>query len=162
MDSRLFPGETVVQQRLRVAACALSDYAWRDEAGLRAAESYRRLLQLPLIGLDHPERAFIAATIYARYGADRNDPALSPAISLLTPEMRRRAQLLGRVLLLGYRLAGSVPKILSGAALQINDEKVRLSVRPTARVPESEVIADRLRLLASAAGVRRTEIVEAG
>jgi exopolyphosphatase/guanosine-5'-triphosphate,3'-diphosphate pyrophosphatase len=157
----LVPGETIAEKRLRLAACALSDYAWRDEAGLRAAESYRRLLQLPLIGLDHTERVFIAATIHARYSGVADDPALSPAIRLLTPEMRRRAQLLGRVLLLGYRLAGSVPEILDAATLQIDDKKVRLTVRPMARVPESEVVADRLRLLANAAKVRRTEIVEA-
>ncbi len=158
----LFAGETAAEQRLRVAACALSDYAWRDEAGLRAAESYRRLLRLPLIGLDHAERVFLAATIHARYGGAAADPALQPAIGLLTPELRRRAQLLGRVFLLGYRLSGGVPDILASARLQIDDSKVLLQVRRTARVPESEVVADRLRLLANAAGVRRTEIVEAG
>jgi exopolyphosphatase/guanosine-5'-triphosphate,3'-diphosphate pyrophosphatase len=157
----LFPDETVAEQRLRLAACALSDFAWRDEAGLRAAESFRRLLQLPLIGLDHAGRVFIAATIHARYSGVADDPALSPAIRLLTPEIRRRTQLLGRVLLLGYRLAGSVPEILDAAALRIDAKKVRLTVKRLARVPESEVVADRLRLLANAAGVRRIEIVEA-
>ena len=157
----LFPGETAAERRLRVAACALSDYAWRDEAGLRAAESYRRLLRIPLIGVDHAERVFLAATIHARYGGGGADPALLPAIGLLPPALRRRAQVLGRIFLLGYRLSGSVPEILASAHLQIDDRKVRLHVRPTARVPESEVVADRLRLLANAAGVRRTEIVEA-
>jgi exopolyphosphatase/guanosine-5'-triphosphate,3'-diphosphate pyrophosphatase len=36
---------------------------------------------------------------------------------------------------------------------------VRLEVGAAARVPDSEVVIDRLRLLASALGVRRTEIV---
>jgi exopolyphosphatase/guanosine-5'-triphosphate,3'-diphosphate pyrophosphatase len=160
--ARLFPGETPVEQRLRVAACALSDYAWRDDARLRAVESYHRLLQLPLIGLDHAERVFVAAVIHARYSGALDDPALLPAISLLKPDARYRAQLLGRVLLLGYRLAGGVPEILTTASLQINAKTVRLSVKSTARVPESEVVTDRLRLVASAAGVRRIEIVEAG
>jgi exopolyphosphatase/guanosine-5'-triphosphate,3'-diphosphate pyrophosphatase len=158
----LFAGETAAEQRLRVAACALSDYAWRDEAGLRAAESFRRLLQFPLIGLDHAERVFLAATIHARYGGSAEDPVLSPAIGLLPPELVRRAQILGRALLLGYRLAGGVPEILTAADLHIDDKRVRLTVRPTARVPESEVVADRLKLLANAVGVRRTEVIEAG
>ncbi|PPQ29312.1 Ppx/GppA family phosphatase [Rhodopila globiformis] len=157
----LFPNETRAEQRLRVAACALSDYAWRDEAGLRAAESFRRLLQFPLIGLDHAERVFLAAAIHARYGGSADDPVLSPAIGLLRPELVRRAQLLGRALLLGYRLAGGVPEILAAAAVHIDDKRVRLIVRPAARVPESEVVADRLKLLANAAGVRRIEVIEA-
>jgi exopolyphosphatase/guanosine-5'-triphosphate,3'-diphosphate pyrophosphatase len=45
--------------------------------------------------------------------------------------------------------------------LHIDDKRVRLTVRPAARVPESEVVADRLKLLANAAGVRRIEIIEA-
>lgn len=157
----LFPDETTAEQRLRVAACALSDYAWRDEAGVRAAETYRRLLQFPLIGLDHVERVFLAATIHARYGGAAGDPVLTPAIALLRPSDRRRAQILGRTLLLGYRLSGGVPEILASAQLQIDRKLVRLRVRPTARVPESEVVTDRLKLLANAVGARRMEVVEA-
>ncbi|HME20491.1 MAG TPA: hypothetical protein VKI44_03880, partial [Acetobacteraceae bacterium] len=123
---------------------------------------FRRLLRLPLIGIDHAERVFLAATVHARYGGALDDPTLAPAIDLLPPKVRHTAQLLGRVLLLGYRLSGSVPEILESARLQIEAKKVRLQVRPTARVPESEVVADRLALLATAAGVRRTEIVEVG
>nr|WP_294509034.1 Ppx/GppA family phosphatase [uncultured Rhodopila sp.] len=160
--SGLFPGETAAERRLRVAACALSDFAWRDEAGLRAAESFRRLLQFPLIGLDHAERVFLATAIHARYAGASDDPILSPAVGLLPTAAVRRAQLLGRALLLGYRLAGGVPEILTAADLSISDKKVRLTVQPTARVPESEVVADRLKLLADAAGVRRIEVVEAG
>jgi len=158
----LFPGEVPSEQRLRVAACALSDYAWRDDAGVRADESFRRLLRFPLIGLDHAERVFLAAAMHARYAGAADDPVLTPAIGLLTPERRRRALVLGRALLLGYRVAGGVPEILASARLQVDDKAVRLHVRPAARVPESEVVTDRLRLLAGAAGARRIEVVEAG
>ena len=160
--SGLFRDEHEAERRLRVAACALSDFAWRDEAGLRAGESFRRLLQFPLIGLDHAERVFLAAAIHARYAGVLDDPILSPAVGLLPAAALRRAQLLGRALLLGYRLAGGVPEILTAAELRVGDKKVRLTVQPTARVPEREVVADRLKLLADAAGVRRIEIVEAG
>jgi exopolyphosphatase/guanosine-5'-triphosphate,3'-diphosphate pyrophosphatase len=159
--SGLFPDETAAERRLRVAACALSDFAWRDEAGLRAAESFRRLLQFPLIGLDHAERVFLATAIHARYAGAADDPVVSAAVRLLPAAVVRRAQLLGRALLLGYRLAGGVPEILTAAELRIGDKKVRLTVHPAARVPESEVVADRLKLLADAAGVRRIEVVEA-
>jgi exopolyphosphatase/guanosine-5'-triphosphate,3'-diphosphate pyrophosphatase len=157
----LFPSETPADQRLRLAACALSDISWRDHPSLQAIESFQRLIQFPLVGLDHKERVFIAATIHARYASKSDDAALEPAISLLSASERRRAQILGRAMLLGYRLSGSVPEILARARLEITADLVRLVVGKAARVPDSEVVVDRLKLLAAAVGVRRTEIAEA-
>jgi exopolyphosphatase/guanosine-5'-triphosphate,3'-diphosphate pyrophosphatase len=156
----LFPGEAQAEKRLRIAACALSDIAWRDAGGVQASESFRRLVQFPFIGLDHPERVFLGAAIHARYAGNPDDPVLSPAITLLSPAARRRALILGRVMLLGYRVSGSVPSILEGARLRIGADAVRLEVVAAARVPDSEVVLDRLRLVAAALGVKRTEVVE--
>lgn len=158
----LFPGETPTEQRLRVAACALSDIAWRDHADIQGVETFHRLLRFPFIGLDHSERAFLALAVRARYPGRLDDPLLGPALDLLSPSARRRAEILGRAMLLGYRISGSVPEILENARLKIEASGVRLEVDRTARVPDSEVVADRLRLLAAAVGVRGTEIVEAG
>jgi exopolyphosphatase/guanosine-5'-triphosphate,3'-diphosphate pyrophosphatase len=157
----LFPDETYRDRRLRVAACALSDIAWRDHPDLRAMESFRRLLQFPFVGLDHSERVFLAAAIHARYAGNPDDPTLAPSIGLLSASSRRRALILGRVMLLGYRLSGSVPEILANARLWIAADAVQLQVGRGARVPDSEVVRERLDLVASAIGVRRTEIVEA-
>ncbi len=61
---------------------------------------------------------------------------------------------------LGYRVSGGVPETLAAARLQIDAEVVRLHVQRAARVPESEVVTDRLKLLARAVGAARIEIVE--
>ena len=45
-------------------------------------------------------------------------------------------------------------------ALDVQADQVRLEVARSARVPDSEVIGDRLKQLANAIGVRRTEVVE--
>jgi exopolyphosphatase/guanosine-5'-triphosphate,3'-diphosphate pyrophosphatase len=158
----LFPGESAADKRLRIAACALSDIAWRDHADIRAVESFRRVLRFPFIGLDHAERVFLAAVLHARYAGSAEDSRLSPAIELLTPSARRRALILGRALLLGYRISGGVPAILECARLSIEADCVRLEVGAAARVPDSEVVMSRLKLLADAAGIRRTEIAEVG
>lgn len=157
---RLFPGETPAAARLRVAICALSDVAWRDHPDVRAEETFRRLLQFPFIGIDHAERVFVAAAIHARYAGKPDDRWLQPAIGLLSASDRRRAQILGRAILLGYRLSGGVPEILDNAHLRVTADQVRLEVGSAARVPDSEVVGDRLRLLAQAIGVRGTEVVE--
>ena len=156
----LFPGETAAQKRLRVAVCALSDIAWRDAPDLRAEESFRRLIEFPFIGVTHPERVFIAAAVHARYLGRPEAPWLSPAIELLAPAERRKAQILGRAILLAYRFSGGVPAVLEGARLRIDPDCLRLEVAAAARAPDSEVVSDRLRLLASAIGVKRSEVVE--
>jgi exopolyphosphatase/guanosine-5'-triphosphate,3'-diphosphate pyrophosphatase len=156
----LFPGEAAAEKRLRVAVCALSDIAWRDAADLRAEESFRRLVEFPFIGVTHPERAFIAAAIHARYVGRADAPWLSPAIKLLTPAERRRAQILGRAILLAYRFSGGVPAVLESARLRIESDCVRLEVTTAARAPDSEVVSERLKLLASAIGVKRSEVVD--
>ncbi|RBP17566.1 exopolyphosphatase/guanosine-5'-triphosphate,3'-diphosphate pyrophosphatase [Roseiarcus fermentans] len=155
----LFPNETPAETRLRVAACALSDIAWRDAADLRAEESFRRLLQFPFIGVDHAERVFLAAVLHARYGGKADASWLAPAIGLLSPALQRRAQILGRAMQLAYRFSGVVPAVLASAGLRIDPDCVRLDVSPAARAPDSEVVVDRLRWLAQAVGAKRTEIV---
>lgn len=156
----LFPGETPTDARLRVAVCALSDLAWRDHPDVRAEESFRRLLQFPFIGIEHAERVFVAAAIHARYVGRPDDHWLEPAIGLLPANDRRRAQILGRALLLGYRLSGGVPELLDNARLRIGADMVRLEVCTAGKVPDSEVVGDRLKLLAQALGVRGMEVVE--
>jgi len=157
--AELFSDETAAETRLRVAVCALSDIAWRDSPDLRAEESYRRLLLLPFIGLDHAERVFIAAAIHARYAGRPDAPWLEPAIALLSRDARRRAQILGRAILLAYRFSGGVPAVLASARLNIEPDRVLLEVAAAARAPDSEVVADRLKLLAASLGVRRSDIV---
>ena len=117
-------------RRLRLAVCALSDIAWRDHPDVRAEESFRRLLQFPFIGIDHAERVFVALAIHARYAGAADARWLEPAIALLSPSLRRRAMILGRTLLLGYRFSGGVPEILAGARLHIGADIVRLEVGP--------------------------------
>lgn len=154
----IFPGETPSETRLRVAVCALSDIAWRDHPDLRAEESFRRLLQFPFIGIDHPERVFIASAIHARYAGRPDAPWLTPAWGLLKPTMQQRSQILGRAILLAYRFSGGVAAVLAGARLRIEPDCVRLEVRASARAPDSEVVGDRLKLFANAVGARRSEI----
>ena len=135
-------------------------YRLEIRSDLRAEESFRRLLEFPFIGVTHPERVFLAAAIHARYVGRPDAPWLSPAIKLLAPAERRRAQILGRAILLAYRFSGGVPAVLESARLRIDPNCIRLEVTKAARAPDSEVVSDRLKLLASAIGVKRSEVVE--
>jgi exopolyphosphatase / guanosine-5'-triphosphate,3'-diphosphate pyrophosphatase len=102
---------------------------------------------------------FIAAAIHARYAGPPEAKWLRPAIDLLSPALQRRAQILGRAILLAYRFSGAVPAVLASARVRIDQHFVRLEVASAARAPDSEVVVDRLRWLAAAIGAERTEIV---
>jgi exopolyphosphatase/guanosine-5'-triphosphate,3'-diphosphate pyrophosphatase len=84
-----------------------------------------------------------------------------PTNKLLSPSELRRAEILGRALLLGHRFSASVPEILNHARLRIAADAVRLEVLNLQGVPDSEAIRIRLRQLAKAVGVDDAEIVEA-
>lgn len=159
---QLFPGEQPADMRLRVAVCALSDLAWRDHADYRAEESFRRLQQFPFIGVTHAERVFLALAVHARYAGKPDAPWLNPALDLLPVAAQRRAMILGRAILLAYRFSGSVPEVLAGSRLTISDDTLQLEVGTATRVPDSEVVNDRLKLLAQALGLKRHEVVQAG
>lgn len=157
----LFAGETQQDRRLRLAACSLTDIAWRDHQKIRGTESFLRLLHFPFIGISHAERAFLAVTILARYGGKVDDLVKSKVGALLTPSEMQRAMILGRVLLLGHRFSASVPEILDHARVRIDADAVRLEVLNPESVPDSEAVHSRLRQLAKAAGVNAAEIVDA-
>ena len=156
----LFPGESQHDRRLRLTVCSLTDIAWRDHQKIRGIESFLRLLQFPFIGISHPERAFLAIAILARYGGKVDDLVRSKVSTLLTPAEMNKAEILGRVLLLGHRFSASVPEILEHARLRIDADTVRLEVLNPESVPDSEAVQSRLRQLAKVAGVNGAEIVE--
>ncbi len=155
----LFPVESASEKRIRIAATALSDIAWSDHAAVQARQSFERLIQFPFVGLDHAERVYLAAVIHARYDGKPDDPHLQPAIGLLSPHQWHRAQILGRAMLLGYRFSGSVPEILDTARIAVEHDRVCLKVSNTESVPDSDAVRSRLRGLAKAIGVRRSEII---
>jgi exopolyphosphatase/guanosine-5'-triphosphate,3'-diphosphate pyrophosphatase len=133
--------------------------AWRDHEKVRAVESFHRLLQFPFVGISHPERAFLAIAIMSRYGGSVDETVRTTLKGILSDSELRRAEVLGRVLLLGHRFSASVPEILDQARLRITATAVRLEVRPTARIPDSDAVQSRLRQLARVCGVENAEIV---
>ena len=156
----LFPGESEDEARLRLAACALSDIGWRDHQDLRATETFRRVLLFPFIGITHPERVFLAAALHARYSGKTDDPALDPAIDLLSKAQRKRAAILGAAMRVAYRLSAGMPSVLESSRLDIGTDAVTLAVGRAARVPDSEVVGSRLAALAAAVGVKKSAITE--
>ena len=121
----LYPDETPRHRRLRQAAALLSDIAWAEHPDYRAEQALRMALFMPLPGIDHGGRAFLAATLHARYGG--NDPG-ETVRRLLDDEGLAVARSVGLALRLGNTLTGGVPGLLSGAKLGLENGTLHLAL----------------------------------
>ena len=70
--------------------------------------------------------------------------------------------MLGCTLRLAHRLSGCVGAILETASLHIDADVVRLEIRRSAGIPDSDTLRSRLSDLAKALRVPNAEIVEVG
>ena len=127
--SPLFPKEPPARQRLRRAAALLSDIAWHEHPDYRAEQALRRALYMPLTGVSHAERAYIALALHARYGG-RGSVELAAPLELLQEEELAAARAAGLAFRLGYTIAGGVPGLLSGVSLSVSNSTITLSFAP--------------------------------
>ena len=115
-------------RRLRPAVAALSEIAWRRHPDLRAAEAFMRIARAPFVGIDHPERVFLALAVAARYKPALPAEAARAAERLLPPEARAQARAVGLALRLAERLSGGAPSVLDDSRLAL-EEGDRLTLR---------------------------------
>lgn len=152
----LFPREPAHHQRLRRAAALLSDIAWDEHPDYRAQQALRRALYMPVTGLDHGARAFLALALHTRYGG-RATVDLAVPLELLDEEDLALARITGLALRLGYTLSGGVAGLLEGIGIGLSDGAVVLTLPPGGAGRFGESVQRRLDALARALG-RRSEV----
>jgi len=155
----LFPDEDSEERRLRLAACHLSDLAWREHPDFRSIQALRRILHYPLVGIDHPGRAFIAYTVFLRYGESPGAKEAAQAAALLSERWRARAILLGAALRLSYRVSAATRWVLDHSSVNVVDGVLELKLPDDGSVPDGEAVQRRLKALALAGGFEETRIV---
>jgi exopolyphosphatase/guanosine-5'-triphosphate,3'-diphosphate pyrophosphatase len=151
----LFADEDQGRRRLRRAAALLSDIAWHEHPDYRADQACRSALYMPIAGLDHSERAFLAATLRARYGG--GDGGMDVLYRLLDDDAMMRARVTGLALRLGYTLSGGVPRLLARSKLALENGTLALSLSDDGARRFGENVQRRLDALGRSLG-RRTEI----
>ncbi|MBP2294405.1 Ppx/GppA family phosphatase [Azospirillum rugosum] len=148
--SGLFAGEDDAAQRLRQAACLLSDVGWGEHPDYRAEHACLRILRYPFPGVDHDERAFLALAVYARYAGTIDGPATVGPRSLLNEAQALKATVLGLALRLAHTLTGGATALLQRTTLKVAGERLTLTLPDDNSVPAGEAVQRRLDALAKA------------
>ncbi|GGF36891.1 exopolyphosphatase [Aliidongia dinghuensis] len=160
----LFPDEAAGQKRLRRAAALLSDIGWSEHPDYRDEQTFMRCLRMPVAGLDHQGRAFLAVALHARYGGNPDAPILSRIFGLIDEATIGRARAVGLGLRLAYTLSGGAPGLVGSAVLEADDTTLALTVPEHTAIYTGEAVQRRLDALGRAVGKRtlvRTENAEA-
>ncbi len=145
----LFRGETRARRRLREAAALLSDIGWVDHPDYRARLAFDRTLTLPLPGLDHPSRAFLAHALHARYEEEPESKLLKIADATgLDDGQINDARALGQAFRLGYTIAAGHADLLLRSSLGAGEKLLMLTLPRLDGTYGGESVARRLDELA--------------
>jgi exopolyphosphatase/guanosine-5'-triphosphate,3'-diphosphate pyrophosphatase len=151
----LFGHESAANARLRRAACELGDIAWREHPDYRAEHACLRILRMPIGGIDHPSRAFLAVAAYVRYdGRMADSGSLFGARALLESSDIERAARVGHAIRVGIAVSGGVPALLRRTSLSLDSSRLTLILPGNASNLIGEQMERRFEALANAIGRR--------
>jgi exopolyphosphatase/guanosine-5'-triphosphate,3'-diphosphate pyrophosphatase len=114
------------------AACRLADLGARLHPDHRAELAFDQVLRAPIPGQTHPERAFLAAAVFARHTSGPLGPVGDGIERILSPERLRRARALGAAIRLGCDLSGRIPTLLAASTLTHDGDLVTLTLKRSA------------------------------
>ena len=155
----LFAEDESAPPRLVAAACVLSEIGWSVHPDHRAREAMRQIIYAPVVGIDHPGRAFVAYAVGRRYGGVGSLSLGEAAARLMDEVQLAAANRLGLALHLGHTLGGGgAAGVLPAARLTLGEGRLRLELQPRATALAGEKVEGRLADLA-AAFARAPELV---
>ena len=136
--------ETAEEERLRHAACLLSDVGWRAHPDYRGEQSLNLIANAAVIGIDHPGRAFLA--LAASYRHLSGDQEVGPHLRSLVPaRMLDRARILGAAMRVAYIISAAMPGVLPRAPMVCQKGKVLLTLPPDLAPLNSDRLQNRMK-----------------
>jgi len=119
--------ETAEEIRLRHAACLFGDIGWRTSPDYRSDLALNLLANSPIVGVDHPGRAYLGMAVAYRHLSQGED--VSPQIrSLASPRLMDRARILGAIQRVAYIISASMPGVLPRTKLLCAKGGLRLTL----------------------------------
>jgi exopolyphosphatase/guanosine-5'-triphosphate,3'-diphosphate pyrophosphatase len=121
--------ETPTLDRLREAACLLSDVSWRGHPDYRGAQAVDLVTLGSFVGIDHAERAYIAMVLAARYNGLKPKKLGHEDILNLCPDAyQEHAILLAAVFRVAYLLSAAMPGVLNQLQWALDEERLYLCI----------------------------------
>lgn len=104
--------ESVSEQRLRKAACLLTDIAWRAHPDYRGTQAFSLVLNAAFPAIDHPGRAYLSLANYYRYEGEFDPADVERMSSIVDPRMLHLARVLAALFRVTYLLTAAMPGVL--------------------------------------------------
>ncbi|WP_244631076.1 Ppx/GppA phosphatase family protein [Aureimonas sp. ME7] len=104
--------ESVNEQRLRKAACLLTDIAWRAHPDYRGTQAFSIVVNAAFPAIDHPGRAYLGLANYYRYEGNFDPVSLDRMNGVVDPRMLQLARLLAALFRVTYLLTAAMPGVL--------------------------------------------------
>ncbi|PZN95287.1 MAG: exopolyphosphatase [Alphaproteobacteria bacterium] len=155
----LFEGETPADRRLRLAACLLSDIAWRAHPDFRPERGVDTALHGNWVAVTAAERAALAQALHFCFGGGGNAPILALLAQLAPPQLLARARAWGLALRLGQRLSGGTAAALVASRLVRDGNDAVLHLDPRHAALLGDAVTRRLKLVAGALGLEPRVVV---
>ncbi|MFH1157974.1 MAG: Ppx/GppA family phosphatase [Pseudomonadota bacterium] len=157
----LFAGKNAEFSRVLEASCLLSDTGWFEHEDYQADHAFRRILVMPLYGIDHAGRAFLALSQYVRYKGylrrisrgEEIDEVTRPAQAFLDNRVVDLAVTAGLAQRMGYLLTGGALGLLRHTELEATPEHLVLRLNDKAGMLNADAIRDVLKGLAERVGL---------
>ncbi len=144
----VFSTEVATTQRLRHAAANLADIGWSEHPDYRAEQVFLRILRMPLVGVDHEERAILALAVASRHAAVDKIVRRWRIDQLLPGERVAQARSVGLAMRLAYTLTGGAIGLLETSRLVRDGDRLLLMLPSHADILVGNVVERRFRALA--------------
>ena len=137
-----------VPDKLRQAACHLSDIGWSEHPDYRAEQVFLRILRMPLTGAGHRERIMLGLAVASRHAALGSTLKRLGLGKLVNREEKRQAAGIGLAMRLAYTISGGAVTVLKQFRLERSANKLVLTGPEDAHILLGNAVQRRLRVLA--------------
>ena len=140
--------------RLSLSCCYLADISWLDHPDYRASLAVEKMLGLSVVGIDHSDRAWMAAVLSTRYSG--TFPSRSLFRGLLSKKERRAARLVGLTLRMLMTVTGGIPALLNTIIVSSEKKRLLIDIPETLHGHDQGLINRRIDAISSETGVKIT------
>lgn len=155
--------ETEDEERLRTAACLISDIGWRAHPDYRAEQSLDAIANSVLTGIDHPGRIYLAFSIFFRHSGV-SDPAKdaheAKYLKLVGPRLLARARIIAAAIRTAHMISVGMPGVIDETQLVLDRKKLVLHLPMAHADLNGERLARRLAVLARQLDLESAVVVD--